>query len=48
MKNVQKRLNINVGAFDGNKNTVPLKAPTPQVPSLIKFEKEQSAKNDLG
>ena len=49
MKNVHKRLSINVGGFDsGDKKKVPLNVPTPQIPSFIKFEKEQNKKSDLG
>ena len=50
MKPVQKRLSINVGGFGGgggDKKNVSLKVPTPQIPPLIKFEKEQNKKSDL-
>ena len=47
MKPVQKRISINVGGFDGDKKNPTLKAPTPQIPSLIQFEKEQNLKSGL-
>lgn len=47
-KPMTKRFSINVGGFRGDdKPSVPLKVPKPQIPSMIRFEKEVNAKGGL-